>query len=99
LYALAYARAGRQFVKGKELLLIWAVVPLLLSYAYTVGVQWRRVRWIHFIPQSLAVLTGVGFTYSDRKKIVAIALALLSTIQLISTIQTYHFDILTYLAQ
>jgi hypothetical protein len=97
--ALAYAHARGAFLTGNKVLMIWAIVPLLLSYAYLFGVQWHGVRWIAFIPQPLAVLTGVGLEFVYKKKMVLIVLALLFTVQLFLVIQAYHFDILKNLVQ
>jgi hypothetical protein len=88
-----YVRARREFFRGKELLLIWAIVPFLLSYAYLFGVQWHGVRWIAFIPGPLAVWAGVALGMLDQRKLVIIAFASLATIQLVLTILGYHSDI------
>jgi len=80
--AFLYARARREFFQGKGLLLIWVIAPFLLAYAYLLGVQWHGVRWIAFIPQPLAVWTGITLAFLGEKKIVFIMLALLFTIQL-----------------
>ena len=93
--AFLYAHARRKFFLGKELLLIWAIVPFLLSYAYLLGVQWHGVRWIAFIPEPLAVWAGVALGKLDQRKLVIIAFASLATIQLVLTILGYHSDILS----
>ena len=90
-----YAHERREFLEGKELLLIWAVVPFILAFAYLLGVQWHGVRWIAFIPEPLAVWAGVGLGKLDQKKLVLIVFALLFTIQLFLTILGYHSDILS----
>jgi hypothetical protein len=79
----AFAHEGRGFVAGKEILLIWLIVPFCLAYAYLLGVQWPGVRWTNFIPQPLVVWAGIGLGYSSQKQIVLILFALLFTIQLL----------------
>jgi hypothetical protein len=81
--AFLFARARREFFQGKGLLLIWIIAPFLLAYAYLLGVQWHGVRWIAFIPQPLAVGTGMSLGFLGKKKIAFIMLALLFTIQLV----------------
>ena len=93
--AFLYAHGRRKFFLGKELLLIWAIVPILLSYAYLLGVEWHGVRWIAFIPEPLAVWVGVALGMLDQRKLVIIAFVSLATIQLVLTIVGYHSDILS----
>ena len=93
--AALYAKAHRKLFNGKELLLIWTIVPFLLSYAYLLGVHWHGVRWIAFIPEPLAVWTGVALGKLDQNKLLIITFTSLATIQLILTIIGYHSDILT----
>ena len=94
-----YKHGGWQFIRDKKILLIWAVVPVLLAYAYLFGVQWHGVRWIHFIPQPLAVLIGISLSYLDKRRMILILLSLLFTIQLFLVVQAYHLDILKNLVQ
>jgi hypothetical protein len=89
-----YARARLQFVRTNMILLIWAAVPFILSYAYLLGVQWHGVRWIAFIPEPLAVLTGVGLAKLEKKRFLIFTFILLCTVQLLFTIQGYQLDIL-----
>jgi hypothetical protein len=96
--ALAFAH-NRKFLERFEILPIWGAIPTLLAYAYLLGVQWHGVRWIAFIPEPLCVLTGIGLGYFDKRKIVFIILGLLFAIQLLWSLQSYHFDILTNLVQ
>jgi hypothetical protein len=91
---LLYAKDGRKWLNGKEILAIWTVVPFVLAYAYLLGVQWHGVRWIHFMPQPLAVWTGTGVAPFLDRKLVLVGLAAIFTVQLILTLQGYWNDIL-----
>ena len=93
-FALVCAKEGRKLVNGKEVLMIWAVVPFVLAYAYLFGVQWHGLRWIHFIPQPLSVWTGIGLVSLRKKKLVFLGFILILTVQLILTLQGYSSDIL-----
>ena len=94
-----FAWSGCKSVEGRELLLIWAIVPVMLAYAYLFGAQWHGVRWIHFIPMPLTVWTGIGIGYLSTKRIVFLVFFVAFTIQLILTLQGYHLDILRNVAQ
>jgi hypothetical protein len=92
--ALVYSKAGHELLKGEGILVIWAVIPFVLAYAYLLGVQWHGVRWIHFMPQPLAVWTGTGVALFRHRKWVLVGLAAIFTVQLILTLQGYWNDIL-----
>jgi hypothetical protein len=96
-FILSYLHARGEFVKGKEILVIWAIVPVLLSYAYLLGVEWHGVRWIHFIPAPFVVWAGIALGYLRERKFYIIVFGFAFGIQLIGTIQGYYNDILRYL--
>jgi hypothetical protein len=89
-----YARRGGNFLRENAILLFWAILPFLLTYAYLFGAQWHGVRWIAFIPEPLAVWTGIGLGGLVRKKYVIIIFTLLLSFQLFYTMQGYQLDIL-----
>jgi hypothetical protein len=89
-----YARGRLQFVRTNMILLIWLAVPFILSYAYLLGVQWHGVRWIAFIPEPLAIMTGVCLGGLEKKRLISVTFILLCTLQLLFTIQGYQLDIL-----
>jgi hypothetical protein len=91
---LSFAYPDRAFAESRGILVIWAIVPLFLAYAYLFGVQWHGVRWIHFIPQPLTVWAGIALGYLAQKKLLLVIFAFLFTLQLIGTIQGYYSDIL-----
>ncbi len=93
---LVYLKLRGRTSNGTELLLIWSIIPLLFSYAYLFGVDWHGVRWIAFIPQPLAVLAGMGFGILQKRKLFLVFFAVLFTLQLIFSVQGYHYDILHY---
>jgi hypothetical protein len=95
---LIYRHEGWRFIRGKKILVIWAVVPVLLAYAYLFGVQWHGVRWIAFIPEPLSALAGVGFAYLHQRKFLIIILVLF-TLQLILTLMGYHSYVLRNISQ
>jgi hypothetical protein len=92
---LLYTHARREFLRGKELLLIWAVIPFLLAYAYLLGVHWHGVRWIAFIPGPLSVWAGLGLAKISNRKMIIVAFAVLVTIQLLLTVASYPQEILS----
>jgi hypothetical protein len=92
--ALVYSKAGHELLSGDGIPAIWTVVPFILAYAYLLGLQWHGVRWIHFIPQPLAVWTGAGLAFFRDRKWVLVSLAAMFTVQLILTLQGYWNDIL-----
>lgn len=79
---------------GKEMMLVWVFLPWLLAYAYLGGVQWHGVRWIHFMPQPLAVWAGVSMRRIHQRPLVVVVLVFVLTLQLIGTLQGYYADIL-----
>jgi hypothetical protein len=91
---LVYAKDKHKWLKGKGILAIWTVIPFVLAYAYLLGVQWHGVRWIHFMPQPLAVWTGTGVALFCSRKLVLIVFAAIFTVQLILTLHGYWNDIL-----
>jgi hypothetical protein len=94
------ARSGRNFLREHAILLFWAIIPFLLAYAYVFGVHWHGVRWIAFIPEPLAVWTGIGLGRLARKKYaIIIIFVLLFSLQLFCTMQGYQLDILTNIVQ
>jgi hypothetical protein len=92
--ALVYSKARHELRSGDGVLAIWTVVPFVLAYAYLLGVQWHGVRWIHFIPEPLAVWTGAGAALFRHRNWVLVGLAIIFTVQLILTLQGYWSDIL-----
>jgi hypothetical protein len=81
-------------MKGRVILLVWAVVPVLLSYAYLFGVHWHGVRWIHFISAPFAIWSGIGISYFRNRKILPLGYFFLFTIQFFVTLQGYSLDII-----
>ena len=95
-FILSFVHDGRRLAEHKDILVIWAIVPLLLAFAYLFGVQWHGVRWIHFIPQPFIVWAGIALSYLREKKFLIVLFIFLFGIQLIGTIQGYYNDILEY---
>jgi hypothetical protein len=79
---------------GKEMMSVWVLLPWLLAYAYLGGVQWHGVRWIHFMPQPLAIWAGVSMRQIHQRPLVVVVLVFVLTLQLIGTLQGYYADIL-----
>jgi len=98
-FTLVWTNEGRKLVKGKEVLMIWAVVPFILAYAYLFGVQWHGLRWIHFIPQPLSVWMGIGLASLRKRNLPIVGFVLIFTVQLILTLQGYSSDILRNIPQ
>jgi len=95
-FILSFVHDGRRFAEGKEVLIIWAIVPVLSAFAYLSGVQWHGVRWIHFMPQQFIVWSGIALSHLRERKFLVVLFIFLFGIQLIGTIQGYYNDILEY---
>jgi hypothetical protein len=97
-FALVLRKEGRKLFRGKVILVIWALVPFALAYAYLLGVQWHGLRWIHFQPQPLSIWTGTGLGLLRGRKFILVGFVAILTVQLIFTLQGYWSDILLNVA-
>jgi hypothetical protein len=80
-------------IEYEWLLLMWLVMPLVLGYAYLLGVQWHAVRWLYFLQQPACVWSGIAISKIRHQKIAIIAVIILFALQWVSTMQGYYSDI------
>jgi hypothetical protein len=75
--------------QSEQLLLMWLMWPILLSYAYIFGVQWHSIRWIYFLQLPACVWSGIAASrLGERRLLLAVVLIALA-VQWVISMQLY----------
>ena len=76
------------------LLLIWLLMPLLLGYAYLLGVRWDTIRWLYFLQQPACVWSGLAVGKIKNRRPFLIVIVVVFLLQWFVTMQGYYSSIL-----
>jgi hypothetical protein len=86
-------RSKSRIIEYDWLLLIWFLMPLLLGYAYLIGVEWHAVRWLYFVQQPACVWAGMAISRIKYQKMAITAILIIFAFQWILTMQGYYADV------
>lgn len=76
---------------GSDLFLyMWFLWPLLLGYAFLLGVQWHATRWIYFLQQPACVWCGITAAQLKNRKFIIVMILVVFVVQWIITMQAYY---------